>query len=107
MDPSASNLPAGVYVIWAVTLGLVVLVVVPLAVVLLHRTARAAWSIRRYLREMLEAGTGIAGHTAAIAALDDTSASAATLVDVAGRIRGHSEAAATVLAARAAQGARP
>lgn len=107
MDANVSTLPTGVYIIWVATLALVALLIVPLAVVLLHRTARAAWSIRRYLREMLEAGVGIAGHTASIAALNDTIATAGTMVDTAGRIRQHSEAAAAVLAARAARGARP
>ena len=60
----------GLHVIWATTLLLVVVLIVPLAVLLLHRTWRAATSIRRYLDEMLAAGVGIAGHTATIAALD-------------------------------------
>ena len=60
----------GLHVIWATTLLLVVVLIVPLAVLLLHRTWRAATSIRRYLDEMLAAGVGNAGHTATIAALD-------------------------------------
>lgn len=96
-----------VHAIWLATLVLVVVVVVPLAVALLHRTLRAAQAIRRYLDEMLLAGAGIAGHTAAIPALDDTVATAGTLLEVAGRIQQHSGNIAAVLAERAARGSTP
>jgi hypothetical protein len=89
--------------IWLATLLIAVLVIVPLAVLLLHRTLRAAISIRRYLDEMLAAGVGIAGHTAAITALDDTIKTATTMVGVAGDIKSHSGTIASVLAQRAAQ----
>lgn len=98
------GLPAAVHAIWGATLIVVLVVVVPLAVALLHRTLVAALSIRRYLREMLAAGGGIAGNTAPIAALQDTIGVAGALVRTAGEIRRHSNAAATVLAARAARG---
>lgn len=95
-----------VQIIWLATLLVVVVVIVPLAVVLLHRTLRAALAIRRYLDEMLAAGVGIAGHTASIAALDDTIKVAGAMVEVAGGIKSHSGTIATVLAARpAGQGA--
>jgi hypothetical protein len=94
-----------VHVIWLATLLVAVGVIVPLAVLLLHRTLRAAISIRRYLDEMLAAGVGIAGHTAAIAALDDTIATATTMVGVAGSIKEHSGTIASVLAQRAQGGA--
>ena len=90
-----------VHLIWAATLLIVVVVIVPLAVLLLHRTLRAAISIRRYLDEMLAAGVGIAGHTASISALDDTIAVAGGMVAVAGDIKSHSGTIATVLAQRA------
>lgn len=93
-----------VHVIWLVTLLIVVVVIVPLAVWLLHRTLRAAQSIRRYLEEMLAAGVGIAGHTASIKALDDTIGVAGTMVKVAGDIKSHSGTIASVLAARAQRG---
>jgi DNA-binding phage protein len=70
-------------------------------VLLLHRTLRAAMSIRRYLDEMLAAGGGIAGHTASIAALDDTIAVAGGMLTVAGQIRSHTGTIATVLSERA------
>ena len=96
-----------VHLIWFVTLLLVVVVVVPLAVLLLHRTLRAAISIRRYLDEMLVAGVGIAGNTASIQALDDTIGVAGSMVKVAGDIKSHSGTIASVLASRAAQGSAP
>lgn len=58
--------------IWAVTLAIVMLVIVPLALYLLWRALKAARSIERYTREALQAGVGIANNTAAIAALDQT-----------------------------------
>jgi hypothetical protein len=91
-----------VEIIWAATLLLVGVVIVPLAVLLLHRTLRAAISIRRYLDEMLAAGVGIAGNTASIKALDDTLGVAASMVTVAGDIKSHSGTIASVLATRAA-----
>ena len=69
------------YWIWAITLGIITFVVVPLAVYLLHRTLQAARSIERYTREMLEAGVGIANNTAAIPALEETLKTAGSLVE--------------------------
>jgi len=70
-----------VYWIWGVTLFLITFVVVPLALYLLHRTLAAARSIERYARESLAAGVGIAGNTAAISALEQTLATAGSLVE--------------------------
>ena len=95
----------GVELIWAATLLVVIVIIVPLAISLLHRTFSAAWSIRRYLREMLQAGVGIAGNTAPITALNDTIRVAGTLVETAGSIKQHSGTIANVLATRAARGA--
>ena len=91
--------------IWAATLAVVIVVIVPLAIALLHRTFNAAWSIRRYLREMLRAGVGIAGNTASVTALNDTIRVAGTLVETAGSIKEHTGTIASVLAARAARSA--
>ncbi len=95
------GLPTMVYAIWWTVLGIVALVVVPLAVGLLHRTLRAAQSIRRYLAEMLTAGVGIAGNTGAISALNDTIGTAGTLLTTAGNIKEHTGIIATVLSERA------
>ncbi|MEO7392728.1 MAG: hypothetical protein ABIU58_11170 [Ramlibacter sp.] len=105
METSASSgLPAAVYAIWWTVLLVVIVVVVPLAIALLHRTLRAALSIKRYLREMLAAGVGIAGNTSSIAALTDTIAVAGGMVATAGSIKEHTGTIATVLSGRAAQG---
>jgi hypothetical protein len=90
--------------IWAATLLVVVVVIVPLAVRLLHRALTAAIAIRRYLDEMLAAGAGIAGNTASIRALDDTITVGSAMVRVAGDIQSHSGTIATVLAQRAGAG---
>ena len=103
MEMSAS-LPFAIYVIWWVVLLVVIVVIVPLAIALLHRTLRAALSIRRYLAEMLEAGVGIAGNTSSITALNDTIRVAGAMVATAGSIKEHTGTIATVLSQRAAQG---
>ena len=69
--------------IWAITLAVVTVVIVPLAVHLLHRTLRAAKAIERYTRDSLAAGVGIASNTQAIAALDDTIRAASALLEAA------------------------
>lgn len=68
-----------VIALWWTTLALAVLVVVPLAVYLLHRTWRAARLIERYTAETLAAAAGVAEHTAAVPALDRTVEAAGTL----------------------------
>ena len=105
MDLSMStSLPGAVYAIWGVVLLVVIVVIVPLAIALLHRTLRAALSIRRYLREMLEAGVGIAGNTGSISALNDTIGVAGAMVTTADSIKQHTGTIATVLSERAAKG---
>lgn len=104
---TTGNVPAAVFAIWWTVLAVVVLVIVPLAVVLLHRTLTAALSIRRYLREMLQAGVGIAGNTASIGALRDTTGVAVAMADTAGSMKQHTGTIATVLAQRAAREGRP
>jgi len=97
----ASTLPTAVYAIWWTVLGIVVVVIVPLAVYLLHQTLRAAVSIRRYLAEMLNAGVGIAGNTSSIGALSDTLGVAVAMITVAGNLQEHTGTIATALAQRA------
>lgn len=69
--------------IWAVTLVIVAVVIVPLALSLLGRALAAARNIEGYMKDMLTAGVGIAGNTAAIPALDTTLATAAAMAPVA------------------------
>lgn len=96
-----------VHVIWIIVLAIIVVVIVPLAIHLLHRTLSAAVSIRRYLDEMLVAGLGIAGNTSAIPALNQTLSVAGAMVGVAGDLKGHTATIASVLASRAQGGATP
>jgi len=98
------TLPMPVYLIWGGTLLIVLIVIVPLAVGLLHRTLTAAWSIRRYMSEMLESGVGIANNTSSIPALNDTISVAGDMVNTAKNLEDHSSAIAEVLSQRASQG---
>jgi hypothetical protein len=83
--------------------GLVVTLVifVPLAVMLLHRTLTAARNIERYTRETLVAAGGIAGNTEHITALDATASVASDMLATAGQIAGKLDTVATVLEERA------
>lgn len=76
-----------VLALWWIALGLTVLVIVPLTIFLLHRLLVAARSIRRFTAETLEAGVGIAGHTAGITALDETISTAVPIVEKVGRLK--------------------
>lgn len=98
------TLPLAVYVIWGLTLALVALVIVPVALILLHRTLLAAMSIRRYFAEMLEAAVGIAGHVQAVSALEDTLGTATAMVQAADGLAEHSAALGGVLTQRAEEG---
>ncbi|MDQ3040495.1 MAG: hypothetical protein M3R16_11950 [Pseudomonadota bacterium] len=100
------TLPQAVYTVWKATIIAVVLVV-PLAVFLLHRTLKAAWSIRRYLAEMEAAGRGIAANTAPIVALNDTRAVALDMRQTAGALFEHTSTIAQVLSQRAQPGSTP
>jgi hypothetical protein len=92
--------PGAVYVIWWIMLVVTIVVVVPVAVYLLHRLWRAAWSIERYTAEALTAGLGIARNTASLAALDQTVALGGELGTVAGSIRRRAAAIEKTLADR-------
>lgn len=94
------KVPTSVYAIWWTMVIVAVVLIVPLAVYLLHRLWRAARSIERYTAETLTAGLGIAGHTAAISALDQTVTLGGELGAAAASIRQHSAAIETTLAGR-------
>lgn len=96
-----SVMPNAVYVIWWVGLIATLVVFVPLAVYLLHRTWRAARSIQWYAAEALTAAAGVAGNTKYVPALDDTISVASQMLGVAGGIVNKLDTAATVLAERA------
>lgn len=95
------GVPDAVLWIWGITLLVIALVIVPLAILLLHRTLRNARSIEHYLAGMREAGTGVAGNTAAIPALDQTIETAGAMGGVAASLERRSGAIAGILARRA------
>ncbi|HXV65205.1 MAG TPA: hypothetical protein VEK15_31210 [Vicinamibacteria bacterium] len=77
--------------IWGITLGMVTLIIVPLAIVLLQRTLRAASAIERYTREALDAGLGIARNTEAVTALEETIAAAGSLLEASQKLAGRTD----------------
>ena len=96
-----SVMPNAVYVIWWIGLIVTLVVFVPLAVYLLHRTWLAARSIQWYAAEAPAAAVGISGNTQHIPALDATIGVAGQMLGVAGGIVTKLDTAATVLAERA------
>ncbi len=88
-------------VIWIVLLAVILVVIVPLAVGLLRRALKAARKIEAYLADMLSAGVGVAGHTAAVPALDRTIELAVKMKPVADNIEAKTGAVADLLARRA------
>ncbi len=95
------EVPVAVYVIWWATLIVAVVVVLPLAVYLLHRTLNAARQIERYAARALEAGAGIARNTENIGALEGTISTATEILETARSIEGHTGSIEEVLTARA------
>lgn len=90
-----------VLTLWWIALGLTVVVIVPLAIYLLHRTWRAAKMIERYTAETLEAATGVADHTRMIPALDETVDALEPIVQKASVLAKGASRLATVLRRRA------
>lgn len=95
-------MPSAVYILWIIVLA-VALLLFPFIVRLLHKTMVAAKNIERYLKEMKEAGFGIAGNTGYIPALDSTIEVSVDILDSAGKINGNAETIETVMADRAAK----
>ena len=95
-------MPTVVYVFWIIIL-VVALLLFPFIVRLLHKVLIAAKNIERYLRDMKEAGLGIAGNTENIKALDSTIDVATGILDSAGKINGNAETIKVTLADRAAK----
>ena len=95
-------MPTVVYVFWIIILA-VALLLFPFIVRLLHKTLLAAKHIERYLRDMKEAGLGIAGNTENIKALDSTINIATDILDSAGKINNNAETIKVTLAGRAAK----
>jgi len=97
---SSSTFPDAVYAIWWAGLIVTLVVFVPLAVYLLHRTWRSARSIQRYAAETLQAAGGIARNTSKIAALDATIGVAGDMLVAAGAVGRKLDTVATVLEER-------
>ena len=97
---SPATVPDAVYTIWWAGLIITLVVFVPLAVYLLHRTWRSARSIQRYAAETLQAAGGIARNTAKITALDSTIAVAVDMLVAAGAAERKLDTVATVLEER-------
>ena len=95
-------MPAIVYILWIVVLA-VALILFPFIVRLLHKTFIAAKNIERYLKDMKEAGMGIAGNTEHITALNSTINVAVDILDSAGKINANAETIKVTLAGRAAK----
>ncbi|MEO6168065.1 MAG: hypothetical protein ABIO46_06520 [Chitinophagales bacterium] len=91
-----------VHILWAVLLAVTVLLL-PFIILLLHTTWITARSIERYLKEMLDAGVGIAGNTEHIKALDSTIEVAVDILGSAGEINSNAETIKVTLADRAAK----
>ncbi|MBA3586777.1 MAG: hypothetical protein H0W41_03975 [Chloroflexi bacterium] len=98
------DIPVIVYILWWILLGVAVFVVLPVVVYMLHRTLNAARGIERYFATTLEAGLGIAGNTANIAALEDTITVAGGILETAGQIEQHAGTIETALGARGSSG---
>ncbi len=92
--------PVGV-TIWIALLSVIAIVIVPFAVGLLRRALKAARNIEGYLADMLTAGVGVAGNTAAVPALDQTIDRAVAMKPVADGIEAKTGAVAALLAKRA------
>ena len=93
-------MPSVVYILWIVVLA-VALILFPFIVRLLHKTFIAAKHIERYLKDMKEAGLGIAGNTEHITALNSTIDVAVDILDSAGKINTNAETIKVTLAGRA------
>lgn len=91
-----------VEILWIILLAVAVLVLGPITR-LLHKTLMAANSIERYLKEMKEAGMGIAGNTEHIKALNSTIDVAVDILGTAGEINKNSETIEVTLGSRAAK----
>jgi hypothetical protein len=93
-------MPPQVWTIWMVGLVVTLAIWVPLAVYALHRTWRAARSIRKHAAETLQAAAGIVENTAPISALSATIDVATDKVATAGSVEQKLGAIAGLLASR-------
>ena len=92
-----------VFTLWMVTVGLALVVFVPLSVYMLASLLRTARSIQWYAREAVAPAQAIASHTAAVSALDDTITVATDILAAAEAVAGKLDAMASVIEQRAAR----
>lgn len=95
-------MPDIVYTLWVIVLVAAVLLL-PFIIRLLHKMLTAAKNIERYMREMKEAGLGIARNTGHVTALNSTIAVATDILDSAGKINANAETIKVTMASRAAK----
>ena len=91
-----------VEILWTILLAVAVIVLGPI-IRLLHKTLMAATYIERYLKEMKEAGLGLAGNTEHIKALNSTIEVAGDILGTAGKINNNAETIEVTLGNRAAK----
>ena len=96
----ASMFSDTVFTLWMVTVGLALVVFVPLSVYMLASLLRATRSIQRYAHEAVAPAQAIAANTSAIPALDGTIAVATEILSAAEAVAQKLDAMATVLEAR-------
>lgn len=96
--------PDTVFTLWMVTVGLALVVFVPLSVYMLASLLRATRSIQHYAADAVAPAQAIAAHTSAIPALDATIAAATEVLAAAEGIADKLGTMATVLEARAGKG---
>ena len=95
------DVPVLVAVVWWALLIVTVFVVVPILVRLLHRTYLAARQLEHNTARALQAGIGIAGNTANVAALTSTIEVATDIVATSRSIEQHAGTIESALGSRA------
>lgn len=96
-------MPETVFTLWAVTVAVTAAVFVPWAVYSLFVLWRAARSIQRYAADAVAPARAIAGHTAAIPALDTTIAVAGEILAAAEQVVQKLDTIAQVMDTRASR----
>ena len=96
--------PDAVFTLWMVTVGLALMVFVPLSVYMLASLLRATRSIQRYARDAVTPAQAIAAHTSAIPALDGTISVATEILAAAEGVAAKLGTIASVLEDRAGKG---
>lgn len=100
----ASMFSDTVFALWIVTVVLALVVFVPLSVYMLASLLRSTRSIQRYAHDAVAPARAITTNTAAIPALDGTSAVATEILAAAQNVAEKLDTIATVLEARAPRG---